>query len=67
MNVCKFMNFVYAFCETYIFNLLYCTCMIYVKKGEKGKKENRQKRKMAVRDCEEAEQKTDYNLGIVFY
>ena len=48
MNVYKYMNFVYSICETYVFNLLYCTCMIWFmskKKKEKEKKKEKKKKR----------------------
>ena len=68
MNVYKYFNFVYAFCQTYIFNLLYCTCMIWFvskkmkKKEKKDEKKKEEKKKSggtrsAVGECEEAENK----------
>ena len=45
MNVYKYFNFVYAFCETYIFNLLYCMCMIWFVSEKKKKKEKEKKTK----------------------
>ena len=64
MNVYKYFNFVYAFGETYVFNLLYCMCMIWFmyKKERKKKKEKKRRKKSggtrsAVGECEEARKK----------